>query len=219
MGELHPNKKLIFDAIEALIVEQGIEAVTFSELARRCYLQPSGVIYYFKSKNNMLREFFAYILQRVRDTDTLDGAEAAEIENPAEAFCRFVDTVLFSQSYNEPLSAALLRSTFSAPLSDRSTRDLMASSLLYSIQSVMQKVLWFRETGIVEESRFGQSLSCFIYAVIGYQYTGYIGCAPPAELQSLLSPHLAAEHIKRSFLKDGLYPLSGKTPQDSASTP
>lgn len=206
METLHPTKKLIFDAIEELILTQGLEAVTFSELAKRCYLQPSGIIYYFKTKTNMLCEFFEYAIHRIMDIDILEGTDVMEAADPVEGFCRLIDTLLFSQSYSDPLSSALLRSVSSAPVSDQPTRDLMVSCLRGSIQAAVQKVLLFRDKGIFEESRFSASLSLFIYAVLGYQYTGYVGYAVPGDLQEFLSPHLLADHIKRCFLKDGTYP-------------
>lgn len=213
MEELHPTKQLIFDAIEELILTQGLEAVTFSELAKRCYLQPSGIIYYFKTKTNMLCEFFEYELRRITDVDILEGTGVMETADPVEAFCLLIDTLLFSQSYSEPLSSALLRSTSSAPVSDQPTRDLMVSCLRGSIQAAVQKILLFRDKGIFEESRFSASLSLFVYAALGYQYTGRVGYNVPEDLQEFLSPHLLADAIKRSFLKDGTsLPGSGNAP-------
>lgn len=48
----------------------------------------------------MLREFFEYILQRIRSDDLLDAINLQSVVDPVEAFCLLIDTVIFSRSYS-----------------------------------------------------------------------------------------------------------------------
>ena len=48
------NISHIFDAITEIIEEEGLPAVTFSSVAKKCFLHRTSVAYYFEGKENML---------------------------------------------------------------------------------------------------------------------------------------------------------------------
>ncbi len=204
MPDVHPTKKLIFDAIERLILSQGFDAVTFSELSRLCYLQPSGIIYYFKSKDNMLREFFAYIHDRNLSDESLD--ELIDAKHPVASFCRMVDEEIMSQS--GPLSRVLLGYTLSSGDSASEIAQFTSDLVRSSIDKIVYTLERFRTLDIFEPSRYDASLCCFIYSALGYGYLGFIDCQPSPALGEALGGRRLAETLKRSFLKDGLYPPS-----------
>ena len=202
MPDVHPTKKLIFDAMEQLILSRGMEAVTFAELSRLCYLQPSGIIYYFKSKSNMIQEFFSYINDRNLSEESLD--EMVDEEHPVASFCALVNSQLRSEpgSLLRVLLGYTLSSAKSSPEIQQFTADLVRDSI-DKLAYVLQR---FRALDILEPSRYDASVCLFIHAALGYGYLGVIGCKPPLALSQLLSEQALAEAVKRSFLKDGLYP-------------
>lgn len=54
------NKKLIFNAISSLILEDGIENVTFSHIGDKIGKTKNSIFYYFSTKDIMLMEYTRY---------------------------------------------------------------------------------------------------------------------------------------------------------------
>lgn len=84
MDEIHPTRLHIFQAIESIVRELGVEAVTFPEVSKRVFLQPSSITYYFPSKDDMLDGFIRWAL---KESELPADSPSGSAQKDAERIC------------------------------------------------------------------------------------------------------------------------------------
>ena len=180
-----------FQAIEQTIVELGIEAVTFAEIAARVHMQPSSLTYYFPQKDDMLAEFFAWWLT------------AQTPEQAVRELCSYIDNIIKEAPFENPVARAITRSSFMGAERDNRYYRLTGEIMRRAVQDLQDAFDRFLPLDIFNAGRYPFAVAEFSNAVIGHQIMGFFDIELPLQREVLLA---AAERVKRQVFKDGLYP-------------
>lgn len=199
MDEIHPTRLRIFQAIEQIIRELGVEAVTFPEVSRRVFLQPSSIVYYFPTKDDMLAEFIQW---QLKESEILADGPSGSVQEDAGRICALVDLFADATPYRDPVMRSIVR--FILNDSDRSGRSLfMQNHIIESAErTILTSFSQLRSSPAAAPERWDAALAEFYVFVVGQQIMGYFDIFPtgqPAARQAV------AERTKRALLKDGLY--------------
>lgn len=197
---MNPTKQKILEAIRQIIVELGVESVTFAEVASRVYMQPSSVAYYFPTKDDMLNEFFIWYLS-LNHVDPWPTGESGE--QGVQQLCGFIDSLIAAAPYKDPVIRAIMRTVFMQ--SERDERYYRLSSLVMqnAVAEVDASLRRFIPLGIIDESRYDATVTELIHLLYGHQIMGFFDVELPRQDEVL---NIAGSRIKAALLKDGLYP-------------
>lgn len=194
-------KERVFQAIEQTIVELGIEAVTFAEIAARVHMQPSSLTYYFPQKDDMLAEFFAWWLTAQREP--LPALSAQTPEQAVRELCSYIDNIIKEAPFENPVARAITRSSFMGAERDNRYYRLTGEIMRRAVQDLQDAFDRFLPLDIFNAGRYPFAVAEFSNAVIGHQIMGFFDIELPLQREVLLA---AAERVKRQVFKDGLYP-------------
>ena len=119
----YATRERIFEAIEQTIIELGIEAVTFAEIAARVHMQPSSLTYYFPQKDDMLAEFFSWWLttSRGRPDERVLDVKSQTPEQAVRELCDWVDYMIVNAPFEHPV----IRHCALEPCGGRARRPLL----------------------------------------------------------------------------------------------
>lgn len=112
------RREQILDAVEACIIEQGIEGVTFARVAARAQVRTSIVPHYFGSKGALMAAMVDRVLDRVQRVldASLDGIEGRALLD------RLLD-VLFGGRLGEPSVVVVVDQLRASASFNESTRE------------------------------------------------------------------------------------------------
>lgn len=204
MDELHPTKKLIFDAIAQLLAEEGIDGVTYSNISVRTYLQRASIAYHFKGRQDMLMQYFGYFLTTTDNYTLLMELIDPPTNDPVADFCRVMDTVLLHENMQDPAAEALYRHVLTSAVFDPQAKKLLRQSNEQS-EILLQKILnHYIKAGIIEERHIELAVAdVFAFAACSSFVQLFEFDIPKYDL----ALKAMIERVKRMLLKEGLYPL------------
>lgn len=209
MENLHPTKKLIFDAITDLLNEQGISGVTFSNISARTYLQRASIAYHFSGRQDMLNQYYSYFLEVNGASPVPVSLQAPPGDDPVESFCRLIDG-LFGNSRENPGNAnaadALAAHMLISSLADPEAKRLIRRSNEEADEVFLRVLRPYIDIGIIDEARIPLAMADMaVYSatesfidIFDFDISNYD-----------LALKATIERVKRTFLRDGLYPSSG----------
>jgi AcrR family transcriptional regulator len=203
MEEIHPTKKLIFDAITQLLIEGGVDQVTYSNISARTYLQRASIAYHFKGRQDMLMKYFEHYLAVTDPLDLITEVLEPAADDVVVDFCRVIDFILLNRSMRDSEIGPLYRHVLATALFDPQAKRLLQQNNERS-DVIVQRVLdHYIKKGIIEESR--------IELAVADMYA-FAACSSFIQLFDLDVPRYGLaldamlERVKRLLLKDGLYP-------------
>jgi AcrR family transcriptional regulator len=202
MEEIHPTKKLIFDAIEQLLSEGGVDNVTYSNISARAYLQRASIAYHFNGRQDMLLKFYEHYLASIDPQAIARDLLEPATDDPVADFCRVTDFVLLDRPMRNPGIEALYRYVLAAALSDPQAKRLLLKNNERTDIILREILEHYTKKGIIEERRI-ESAVADIYA--------FAFCSSFMLLYDFDVPHYdlaqdaMVERVKRALLKDGLY--------------
>lgn len=197
----YATRERIFEAIEQTISELGIEAVTFAEIAARVYMQPSSLTYYFPQKDDMLAEFFAWWLTAQREP--LPALSAQTPEQAVRELCGYIDNIIKETPFEHPVIRAIVRSSLVGAERDDRYYRLAGEIMRNGVQNVQDAFAQFLPFGIFDTQRYQFAVIEFSNVILGHQVMGFFDIELPCQQEVMQA---AAERVKRTILKDGLYP-------------
>ncbi len=185
----------IYHAITEIIDEKGLTAVTFSSVAERCFRHKTAIAYYFKGKDDMLAQYFIYTQQQLdyNIPHLYDGCD------PVEVFCDFIDNRIQMACRSLPWLRAKYQFLLMTPPQDKS----LLQFTVYASTTQYAQIQPFIEAGIISPERLHMSMAHWYAYCAGLRFQLLFG-NQPLYLDYVLTE--GAEFLKRSFLKDGLYP-------------
>jgi AcrR family transcriptional regulator len=205
MEEIHPTKKLIFDAITQLLTEGGVDNVTYSNISARTYLQRASIAYHFKGRQDMLMKYFEHYLDNTDPLVLVMNILEPITDDPVVDFCRVIDFILLDRSMRDTEIGPLYRHVLATALYDPQAKRLLNQNNERSDVIVQGVLDHYIKKGIIEESRI-ESAVADMYA--------FAACSSFIQLFDLdvprynLALNAMVERVKRLLLKDGLYPPS-----------
>ena len=197
----HAIKERVFQAIEQTIVELGIEAVTFAEIAARVHMQPSSLTYYFPQKDDMLAEFFNWWLTAQREP--LPASSAQTPEQAVRELCGYIDNIIKETPFEHPVIRAIVRSSLVGAERDDRYYRLAGEIMRNGVQNAQDAFAQFLPFGIFDTQRYQFAVIEFSNVILGHQVMGFFDIELPCQQEVMQA---AAERVKRTILKDGLYP-------------
>lgn len=111
------RREQLLDAVEACILEHGVDGVSFARVARIAGMQPSIVPHYFGSKAALMAAVVERLLARVEQVLEAAGAGAEEVER----MDRFLDA-LFGGDLTLPVISVVVEQLRAGARFDESTR-------------------------------------------------------------------------------------------------
>lgn len=204
MDELHPTKKLIFDAITQLLTEEGIEGVTYSNISARTYLQRASIAYHFRGRQDMLTQYYKYYLIMINFAAIPEEMMGPPKGDPVSAFCQLIDMIMAKNDMeDDPAGDALYRHMLISSLTDLEAKNLLRQANERAEKLTYQMLRHYIEAGIIEESRIPLAIAeMSVYSV----FSSFADLFDFNIHNYDLALKEESEHIKRLFLKDGLYP-------------
>ncbi len=197
------RKNLIFDTITDLLLEEGLNGITYAKISSRCHLHINTIAYYFDGKDDMIQQCFRHIVEEDRKHLPEYYFRIPDNMSPVKALCLVIDHIIdHGQQMSEirrVLNMYLLPNSNLSP----KIREFMQQIDREALEIEYQAIVRYREAGILEESRIRQafadisfmSAGCCVFKFFGVQCVDYD-----------LAVSSARERIKRALLKDGLYP-------------
>ena len=196
----HAIKERVFQAIEQTIVELGIEAVTFAEIAARVHMQPSSLTYYFPQKDDMLAEFFNWWLTAQREP--LPALSAQTPEQAVRELCSYIDNIIKETPFEHPVIRAIVRSSLVGAERDDRYYRLAGEIMRNGVQNAQDAFAQFLPFGIFDTQRYQFAVIEFSNVILGHQVMGFFDIELPCQQEVMQA---AAERVKRQVFKDGLY--------------
>lgn len=196
----HAIKERVFQAIEQTIVELGIEAVTFAEIAARVHMQPSSLTYYFPQKDDMLAEFFNWWLTAQREP--LPASSAQTPEQAVRELCGYIDNIIKETPFENPVIRAIVRSSLVGAERDDCYYRLAGEIMRNGVQNVQDAFAQLLPFGIFDTQRHQFAVIEFSNVILGHQVMGFFDIELPCQQEVMQA---AAERVKRQVFKDGLY--------------
>lgn len=196
----HAIKERVFQAIEQTIVELGIEAVTFAEIAARVHMQPSSLTYYFPQKDDMLTEFFNWWLTAQREP--LPASSAQTPEQAVRELCGYIDNIIKETPFENPVIRAIVRSSLVGAERDDRYYRLAGEIMRNGVQNVQDAFAQLLPFGIFDTQRYQFAVIEFSNVILGHQVMGFFDIELPCQQEVMQA---AAERVKRQVFKDGLY--------------
>ena len=197
----YATRERIFEAIEQTIIELGIEAVTFAEIAARVHMQPSSLTYYFPQKDDMLTEFFNWWLTAQREP--LPASSAQTPEQAVRELCGYIDNIIKETPFENPVIRAIVRSSLVGAERDDRYYRLAGEIMRNGVQNVQDAFAQLLPFGIFDTQRYQFAVIEFSNVILGHQVMGFFDIELPCQQEVMQA---AAERVKRTILKDGLYP-------------
>ena len=196
----HAIKERVFQAIEQTIVELGIEAVTFAEIAARVHMQPSSLTYYFPQKDDMLAEFFNWWLTAQREP--LPASSAQTPEQAVRELCGYIDNIIKETPFEHPVIRAIVRSSLVGAERDDRYYRLAGEIMRNGVQNAQDAFAQLLPFGIFDTQRYQFAVIEFSNVILGHQVMGFFDIELPCQQEVMQA---AAERVKRQVFKDGLY--------------
>lgn len=161
MAAQKDTRQLILDTITDIIAEEGVEAVTFSNIAQRSFLNKGGIAYYFENKSDMFREYYRYFFDRINDAILDNFVECNKNRNPVEAFCRFVRSEVLDYGFRDELSHRVINSIFAGALKDEVGYVAWREFFVQSLKAYEYTFGQYAEQGILDMKRYDRTLTAF----------------------------------------------------------
>lgn len=201
----YATRERIFEAIEQIIIELGIEAVTFAEIAARVHMQPSSLTYYFPQKDDMLAGFFNWWLttSRGRPDERVLDVKSQTPEQAVHELCDYIDYMIVNAPFEHPVIRAIVRSSLVGAERDDRYYRLAGEIMRNGVQNVQDVFAQFLPFGIFDAQRYQFAVIEFSNTIVGNQVLGFFDIELPCQQEVMQA---AAERAKRTILKDGLYP-------------
>ena len=203
MTNEHPVKLKIFAAITALFSEGGVEKVTMANIGALCGLHKSSLVYYFQTKEEMLRAYYQYYLEE-HDKAFFQDIEAfyESRDKTPESFCALIDLIT-TQSRDTPS----LSDIASVDILYLATKDDALAHILddkFNRMEAFFRTLFARylPIGFLDERRFEDCCSDFLFTLGSILYLTLYSIRLRGHEEAILR-NLA--EVKGRFLKDGLY--------------
>ena len=205
------RKDLIINTIIDLLREGSLEDITFARVADRCHLHPTSVTYYFESKDDMLLQCLERLLFPPHTLSAPWVPNSLEVPDAVDNFCRLIDSLLkvnpHMSSAQASLYSYLLFNGYFRPETLNALKQIeqRGSDLCKEI------LLSYEASGILEMSRFESAFRELDFISTA---TGLSQICQIHSVDEELVVRTFSEHLKKLFLKDGLYtpkPLEDKT--------
>lgn len=199
------RKNLIFDTITKLLLEEGLTGISYAKISARCHLHINTITYYFDGKDDMLLQCFEHIVEQERSQLPSYYFRIPEDSSPVEALCRVVDHILDHGRLMSPIRRML--NMYLLPnvnLSPR-VRDFLRRIDRESIEIEYRAITLYQQTGILDAGRLRSAFADLSLISSGYSLMQFFQIE---SRDSELALQAAKERIKKSLLKDGLYPVS-----------
>ncbi len=202
------NISHIFDAITEIIEEEGLPAVTFGSVAKKCFLHRTSVAYYFEGKENMLYQYFRYM----QDQHDYKIPHLCPGCDPVEVFCKFIDNRIEMAATDLPW----LRAKYKYLLDVNPDDTVLLAFTVHVWETQFSQIRPFIDAGIICDHRFKEGMALWYSFGAALRFQLLFG------KQRLFQEYIikeGAEKLKRIFLKDGLYPETAASPNAAAAEP
>lgn len=202
MTHNYSRTELIFNAIENLLLEEGRESLTYAKISERCYLHTNTITYYFNGKEDMMIQFFQYIVDRDNANMPEFFTRVPDGLTPVEAFNELIDYIV--EGGHLMSKTRRLLNLYLLPYVDISdaVKKLLSSVHNASSASEYAAIQMYNALGIIEESRIRESFADLTLASSGYSLIQLFGVKC---IDHRLALHHTKERLRRSFLKDEYY--------------
>lgn len=87
------RKILIFETMEQILSEDGYESLTYANISSRCHLHTTTITYYFNDKEDMLIQFFEYLVIKGNRELPVFYSSIPSDTPPVESFCHLTDHI------------------------------------------------------------------------------------------------------------------------------
>jgi len=117
------RRREILAAYYQVLLDEGLEGASIAKIAKKVSVQPSLIIHYFGSKEQLTIELVDYLLEVYREEY---GTKLAAIEDPLERLLAILDT-LFSVEYQQLLDDRVFYACFYISLRHPTVRQAFAT--------------------------------------------------------------------------------------------
>lgn len=193
----------IFDAITELFNEGGIEAVTMASIGAKCNLHKSSLVYYFSTKDEMLRAYYEYYLEE-HDKAFFDDIEAFIDANAKTdgAFCRLIDMILVGTKNAPSLADIASADIIYLASKDPDLHRLLTKKFHRMADYFYGNLRKYCGYGFLAEERFEQGVCDLMLMLSSVLYLDLHNIRLPRHEETV---GRSVENVKRSFLKDDVY--------------
>jgi len=196
------RKKIIFDAIEHLLLEEGPESLTYANISARCHLHTNTITYYFKNKEDMMLQFFQHVVERDSSMRPAFFHGVGEGMTPVESFCSFIDYVVECKHLRSETRRLINLYILPNLYTSDEVQSMIRQINEHSYKTEYQAIEFYRTQGIIEDERVDDAFADLLFAAYGYSLLLIFGVECPESDRAL---HNTKERLKKAFLKDGLY--------------
>lgn len=163
MGQRKSRRELIFDAIESLLLGEGRESLTYARVSERCHLHTNTITYYFDGKEDMMIQFFQYIVDRDKSAMPEFFLRVPEGMTPVQAFNALIDFII-EGGHLESKTRRLLNLYLlpHADISDK-VKALLSNIHNASCAAEYAAIQMYNRLGIIEESRIREAFADLTY--------------------------------------------------------
>ena len=181
-------KREVYRAIERLLTANRAGDITFSKLAELCYCQPSGIAYYFKSKQDMLLQFIIHHVENEYADNHHPAASLPENTWTLENFCRAIHSLCGRNMFEESSLVFWINYILISNLaSEPSYKDYYCFYVKRKYDDILEHIEHFHSAGILQEENIPQAFS---------ELTMF--CEGQSALMLFRSPIVEPERLRRT---------------------
>lgn len=202
MTQGYSRIELIFKAMEDLLLEECRESLTYAKISERCHLHTNTITYYFDGKEDMMVQFFQYVVSRDKINTPEFFTRVPEGMTPVEAFNKLIDHIM--EGGHLMSETRRLLNLYLLPYVDISekVKNLLSTVHNASCAAEYNAIQMYNRLGIIEESRIKETFADLTLSSSGYSLICFFG-VPCIDQEMAL--HNAKERLKKSFLKAKYY--------------
>lgn len=193
------RKELIFETMEHILDEDGYENLTYANISARCHLHTNTITYYFDDKEDMLVQFFEYIVRK--DNEKLPSYYFAipEGKDYVESFCTLIDHILDGGMLKSRVRRLL--NQLLLPHADCSVRvqNFLHKTQVDSSEMEFKAIHMYKQVGILDENNERAAFADITLISAGYSLIHFFNVKCVDVDYSL---YAARERIKKAFLKE-----------------
>jgi len=196
------RKELVFNAIEALLLEEGRKSLTYAKISERCHLHTNTVTYYFQSKEDMMVQFFQYIVDGDNANLPAFFTHVPEGMTPVEAFNMLIDYII-DGGHLESKTRRLLN-LYLLPHKDISpkVRELFSRIHNTACANELKAIEMYNSLGIINADKIREAFADITFVSSGHSLIKLFG-VDCVDID--LALHHAKERIKKTLLKPEYY--------------
>lgn len=196
------RRELIFQAMEELLLEEGRESLTYAKISERCHLHTNTITYYFDGKEDMMVQFFQYVVDRDNANLPEFFTRVPDGMSPVEAFNTLIDYII-DGGHLESKTRRLLN-LYLLPYKDISpkVRELLSNIHNTSCENEYEAIQMYNRLGIINKDKIREAIADITFSSSGHSLIQLFGVNC---VDIDLALHSAKERIKKTLLKPEYY--------------